>query len=118
MDLDRFDDDNRPRVVRKTIILRDGREFSHKHIFDTLRTTGLKEPYMKEAFYELLRHVPISIDTRPVVGDTIEIEKYFRRPNRDLTKSQEVKVEIDGIDSNDPRFYNALVANGQSFSFK
>ena len=54
MDLDRFDDDNRPRNVRKTITLRDGRQFSHKHIFDTLRTSGLKEPYMKEAFHQLL----------------------------------------------------------------
>lgn len=118
MDLDRFDDNNRPRVERKTIVLHDGREFSHRHIFDTLRTSGLKEPYMKEAFYELLKRVPLSIDTRPVIGDTIEIEKFFRRPKRDLTRSKEIKVTLNGVDSNDPCFYDALCANGQCFSFK
>lgn len=118
MDLDRFDDDNRPRVERKTIVLSDGREFTHRHIFDTLRTSGLKEPYMKEAMYELLRRTPISIDTRPIIGDTIEIEKFFKKPKRDLTKSQEVKVILNGIDSTDPRFSEQLLKTGQCFSFK
>ena len=120
MDLDRFDDDNRPRNVRKTITLRDGRQFSHKHIFDTLRTSGLKEPYMKEAFHQLLINTPISIDTRPVIGDTIDIESFFRRPKRDLEHSQEivVKLEPDGIYSTDVRFHDALMRNGITFAIK
>lgn len=118
MDLDRFDDDNRPRMVRKTIVLKDGREFSHRHFFDTLRTSGLKEPYMKEAFHELLTHIPISIDTRPVVGDTIDVEKFFRRPKRDLEHSREIKLFLNGIDSTDARFHDALMANGTVFLIK
>ena len=116
MSLDRYDDDNRQKVERKTIVLSDGREFSHKHVFDTLRTSGLKEPYMREALYKLLRAVPISIDTRPIVGDTIDVERFFKRHSKD--RSSEVKVLLNGIDSNNPKFSEVLLAHGQSFSFK
>ncbi len=118
MSLDRYDDDNRQKVERKTIVLSDGREFSHKHVFDTLRTSGLKEPYMREALYKLLRAVPISIDTRPVVGDTIDVERFFKRHSKDRSRSREVKVLLNGIDSNNPKFSEVLLAHGQSFSFK
>lgn len=119
MDARDFDDDRRVIQRAKTVVLHDGREFSHKQIFEEFLKDGFKSDYMKEAMYLLILHTPISIvsETKDSEGMTIDIEKYFRKKGKgNREKYTPVTFKINGLDSNDDHFYDELERNGEVFS--
>ncbi len=121
MEDERFEESlEREKPKQPTIKLSDGREFTHKHIFDTFFKSGLKEDYMKEALYHILTDKPLTVElSNREVGRTIDFEVLIRRKHNISRKdSKEVKLVIDNIDSSDPRFYNALEIVGQCISLK
>lgn len=119
MDERDFDDDRRVIQRGKTVVLRDGREFSHKQVFDEFLKTGFSKDYMKEAMYLLILHTPISIvsGTNESEGPTIDIERYFKKKGiEDRDKYTPVTFSLNGIDSNNEYFHKELERNGEVFS--
>lgn len=118
---ERFDDVREvQRPKHPKIRLSDGREYTHKQIFDTFLKSGFKEPHMKEAMYTLITTTPFTVEfTDKDLGKTIDFEVFIKRKNRASRRdSQEVKLSINGIDSNDERFFDALANLGQCISLK
>lgn len=120
MDCERFDDEVRPRKMEKKIVLSDGRELSHKFVFEKLLESGIKESYMKEALYRILVENPLVVEISDRdVGRTIDIEQFFKRKEHNSRESyEEIKIELDGISSEDPAFYNVLVSHGECIMLK
>lgn len=119
---ERFEEDVRQETRQRhpKVKLSDGREFTHKHIFDTFLKSGFKEDYMKEAMYRIITTTPFTVEvTDKDLGKTIDFEVFIkRRDPKARQKSQEVKLCVDGIDSNDERFFEALASLGQCISLK
>ena len=120
MDDERFDDEIRQKDRKPYITLSDGREYSHEYIFKKLLSSGLREPYMKEAIFKILTQKPLQVEfsTRNV-GKTIDIEEFLRkREIGSREKYQEAIFQIDGVSSTDSRFYDVLVSHGECISLK
>ena len=120
MDDERFDDEIRQKDRKPYITLSDGREYSHEYIFKKLLSSGLREPYMKEAFFRLLTEKPLQVEfSFRDVGKTVDIENFLRKKENDSRdKYQEVEFQIDGVSSTDSRFYDVLVSHGECISLK
>jgi hypothetical protein len=120
MDDERFDDEVRQRNPQKKIVLSDGRELTHKIFFNTLFESGLKEPYMKEALYKLLTESPLTVElSSRDVGRTVDLERFLKK-KRNISREnyEEIRVELDGVSSDDPKFYDVLVNHGECFNLK
>lgn len=116
--MDRFEDDVREKERAKCVVLSDGREFTHKHIFDTFRQSRFKEGYMKEAMYRLIVGSTFKIEVSNDDPDReIDIESFMRKSVKPK-KSEEVKLEVNGIDSNSPEFYSTLENVGETVYIK
>ena len=119
---ERFEDDVRQETRQRypKIKLSDGREFTHKQIFDTFIQSGFREDYMKEAMYRIITTTPFNVEfTDKDLGKTIDFEVFIKRRNpKERENSQEVKLCVNGIDSNDERFFEALASLGQCISLK
>lgn len=119
---ERFDEDVRheTRQRQPKIKLSDGREFTHKQIFDTFMESRFKEDYMKEAMYRMITTTPFTVEfTDKDLGKTIDFEVFIKRSDsKKRQNSQEVKFCVNGIDSNDERFFDALASLGQCISLK
>ena len=119
---ERFDEDVRQETRQRQpmVKLSDGREFTHKHIFDTFLKSRFEEPYMKEAIYKLITTTPFTVEvTDRDLGKTIDFEVFIKRKDpKERQNSQEVKFCVNGVDSNDERFFEALASLGQCISLK
>lgn len=113
-----FDDDNRIIERGKRVVLSDGREFTHKQIFDDFIKSKFDKPYMKEAMYKLLMQTPIQIAVGSQESrNSIPIENYFKKKTSDRQKSTPVSFSINGISSDDENFYKELERTGTVLSF-
>lgn len=118
MDERDYDDERRVVQREKHVVLHDGREFSHKQIFNEFLKNGFIKDYMKEAMYRIIVSTPISIvfETGEKNGQEIDIERYFRKANMDeRDKYTPASFTLNGISSDDIQFHEELKKTGKVF---
>ncbi len=115
-----FDDDDERRIIErdKKVVLSDGREFTHRQIFNDFIKSKFEKPYMREAMYRLLMQTPIKITFSSKEDElSIPIENYFKKKSLDRQKSTPVSFSINGISSDDSNFHKELEKSGTVIVF-